>query len=620
MISNLAFAYPDEETEFQYPLKQAESKPVPAAETYDLPAQLEFQLASQPFVQHDVPVPMAYTAQVKEAGRTRPRAKPKSVLHPAKVKSKFSGFSGLPGKSLQRLALLRKLGKSQGNARNKGQESQSKQPWNQDVQTVGLFDTHLTKKLPVKVLHQAKSAPRALTRPNPKDSKPQIYREWEDLKTRPELKPEENKGNPTRNRSLQLAPNLDVKFIADQEAVITQLERQLAQEQGARRAIDKQYAARMKELERLKGLDRQIEVAKKVYVERREQPESSMSQEQGRTGLEVGRKAGKEKVRPAVLSPTVAYRKPMTSSQLKTHIEVLKETVQPPPGDVIDYPVEPELGDIDEEPTRERPQTAPAKRAAPKKPESRPAVYHPVPAEQIISEVEAEVKAAKDVETRSLPPYHPPVPYPPPQSFPLSIPRGTVSSLIQRADSAEKYGARTIGLVSKVSAKYVAYYAEDLTALFVEDLLSETVLELQRIEEVVEMRTKRELRQEAGEMMQGMVQEWTDKVQKVQEKWADRPKPMPSKEAGNPPAPAIVVEDRRRRWEVSLPDRTLRSIRDYKREYDEYQQRQSGGTRLWEVYSRVGDAILSEVLDSALSAFDESLGDYTDQVISQELN
>ena len=120
--------------------------------------------------------------------------------------------------------------------------------------------------------------------------------------------------------------------------------------------------------------------------------------------------------------------------------------------------------------------------------------------------------------------------------------------------------------------------------------------------------------------MQGMVQEWTDKVQKVQEKWADRPKPMPSKEAGNPPAPAIVVEDRRRRWEVSLPDRTLRSIRDYKREYDEYQQRQSGGTRLWEVYSRVGDAILSEVLDSALSAFDESLGDYTDQVISQELN
>lgn len=595
---------------------------MPAAETYDLPAQLEFQLASQPFVQREVAVPMSYTAQVKEAGRTKPKPKPKSTLRPAKVKSRFSGFSGLPGKSLQRLALLRKLGKSQGNTRNKRPESQSKQPWNQDVQTVGLFDTHLTKKLPVKVLHQAKSAPRPLPRPAAKDSRPQIYREWEDLQTRPELKPEENKGNLPRNRSLQLAPNLDVKFIADQEAVITQLERQLAQEQGARRAIDKQYAARMKELERLKCLDKQVEVAKKVYAERREQPESSVGQEQSRANPEISRKLGKGKVRPAVLSPTVAYRKPMTSSQLKTHIEVLKETVQPPPpGDIIDYPVQEELGDIDEEPTRERPQTAPAKRAPPKKPENRPAVYHPVPAEQIISEVEAEVKAAKEGETRSLPSYPVrSVQFPPSQSFPLSIPRGTVSSLIQRADSAEKYGARTIGLVSKVSAKYIAYYAEDLTALFVEDLLSETVLELQRIEEVMEMRSKQELRQEAGEMMQGLVQEWTDKVQKVQEKWTDRPKPMPSKEAGNPPAPAIVVEDRRRRWEVSLPDRTLRSIRDYQREYDVYQQRQSSGTKLWEVYSRLGDSLLSEVLDSALSAFDESLGDYTDQVISQELS
>jgi hypothetical protein len=384
----------------------------------------------------------------------------------------------------------------------------------------------------------------------------------------------------------------------------------------------------MKELERLKCLDKQIEVAKKVYTERKEQPESAYSQEPSRVSLEPSRKGGKDKLRPAVLSPTAAYRKPMTSSQLKTHIEVLKETVQPTmPGDVIDYPVQ-DLGNIHEEPTRERPQTAPVKFAAPAKAYNRPAVYHPVPAEQIISEVEAEVRAAKEVEMRSLPPSQPParsVKFPPqsqspPQSFSITNPRGTVSSLIKRADFAEKYGAKTIGLVSKVSAKYIAFYAEDLTSLFVEDLLSETVLELQRIEEVMDMRTKQDLRQEAGEMMQGLVQEWTDKVEKVQEKWADRPKPMPTKEAGNPPAPIIVMEDRRRRWEVSLPDRMLRSIRDYKREYDEYQHRQTGGTKLWDVYSRIGDTLLAEVLDSALSAFDESLGEYTDQVISQELN
>ena len=612
MISNLGFVYPQEEVEYEFPMQREEPRPAPAAETYDLPAQLEFQLASKPLIDREIPQPMAYQARLKEAARPKPKQKTKPTLYPAKVKSKFSGFTGITGKSLQRLAVLRKLGKKQDKEVRKRTQSQDKQSWNQDVHTPGLFDTRLTKKLPIQVLHQTKFSP---TKPAPKSaSKPKVFRDWEDVKTEPSPLPEPNAPNP--RKPVKLTENLEVKFIADQEAVISQLEKQLLQEQIARKTLDKQYALRMKELERLKCMDRQVENAKKVYVETRSKPKNE--EISGNYQSESRPKSGKDKIRPAVLSPSVKYPKPVSSSQLKTHIEVLKDRVKSPPGDVIDYPVEADLGDIHEEPTRERPNTAPVRKT--KEAGVKPAVYHPVPAEQIISEVEADIKAAKDIEIRDF--------YPQEMSGnrpmgPKSVPSyqyGTVSGLVKRADLAEKYGARTVGLVSRVSSKFVAYYAEDLTDLLAEELLSDTVMELQRIEEVMHMRSKQELRQEAGEMMQGLVQDWQDKVNTVQEKWKERPKPMKTKEVARTTEAPVQVIATARRWEVHIPDRELRSIRSYQRDYAEYQRVQTSGTKLWEIYGQIGDLLLSEVLEAALSDFDESLGTYTDQVISQELN
>lgn len=47
-----------------------------------------------------------------------------------------------------------------------------------------------------------------------------------------------------------------------------------------------------------------------------------------------------------------------------------------------------------------------------------------------------------------------------------------------------------IGMVSKVSANYIAYYSDQLTHLLLEDLLEDTVEELGKIERMAKYRSE----------------------------------------------------------------------------------------------------------------------------------
>ena len=253
MIANLGFTYPEEGQEFDWPAQKSEPRPVPtSSEAYDLPAQMEFQLAAPPQLFHESPAPLQFS-RLKEATKVvgrKSRSKPE--LYPATVKAKYAGFSGIPNKSLQKLAMLRKKAKI---AKQSSKPPPPKSAWNEDVKTTGLFDPKLTKALPVKVLHQSKSIPRPSSAKNtpksvPKDgktdlSKPKLIREWSELLKSDVTLTEER--SETGRKAVQLRDNLDFKFVADQEALVAQLEQQLEQEKSARRALDKQFTERMKE-------------------------------------------------------------------------------------------------------------------------------------------------------------------------------------------------------------------------------------------------------------------------------------------------------------------------------------------------------------------------------------
>lgn len=51
-----------------------------------------------------------------------------------------------------------------------------------------------------------------------------------------------------------------------------------------------------------------------------------------------------------------------------------------------------------------------------------------------------------------------------------------VTEAVYKLDFSRRYGnGNMLGMVSKVSAKYISYYADDLTSLLLDDILIDTV-------------------------------------------------------------------------------------------------------------------------------------------------
>jgi hypothetical protein len=296
----------------------------------------------------------------------------------------------------------------------------------------------------------------------------------------------------------------------------------------------------------------------------------------------------------------------------------MKERITEEPGDIIDFPIErmrpdPKCGNIHEAPTKDVPERKATERV-------KPAVYRPVPAETMLSEVRdaIQTRPEDDQFSKALPTQYQV------HSIPeLPSPRGKGSQLgnmMKRLDVAEKYGAvGSVGIVAKVSAKYVAYYADDLTVLLLEELLGDTVMELQRVEEVMELHVQGKINTEANEALDGLLTDFNSAVSHIQHKWTDRPKPIPHSQILDVRAP-ILIESRPLIWEFVMSDAELRRIHAYKRAYEEYLRATERGANLAEICARIGDQWLVEVLDSALGEFDECLGDFTAQVISTEMS
>jgi hypothetical protein len=569
--------------QLDFPWAQADSQPVSRADDFlEVPMEQAYRSAAKPVLITEQPVPLKFTHApsphkklVQFAGLPKAKRAARKIV----VRHKFSNFSNVP---LERVKSLPRRAKEKGGE----VRPDTKPDWNTDVKTVGVFDTRETKQQPLSVKLALKShAPQ-------KSKSVTTFETWDDLPV---------KALPRKSKlgsHVQALPagedNLEMKFVSDQTAVIGQLEKHLQAEKEARLAIGKQMQLRMQQIENYRQVNADLMQAKKAFQQKAPKKQTSPR----RLQVDAPKTAQKPKI--SIPRPDDFASRDLEARRLKLGED---EVVHDRRG-----------GNIYEPPTKDE--------------------------EPILIEVEDRVtpmvlKAPDRVETlRPVPAYQtPPGVRPPPQEktrSPRHLASGgksfglaglhpmmqTISSALAKAERAERYGVEgTIGLVSRVSARYIAFYADNIADLLVEDLFEDTIRELNRIETYEEARLKREFADEADAYMHSLVHEFQSTAELIMHKY-ERPLHIPQLEA---PSEAIFIEDSQKDWEINLDTETLRSIHEHRRETYSYSQSLNlDGQPLWELYADLGKAYLEVALESAMEELETAASEFAEKVIGQE--
>ena len=547
-------------------------------ERYELPQQLDFRLADLPSIPSEQPVPMSFTNGGKKLvqfkGQTKPKQKSQSFSKPKPVLSKKP-------KTFQKPVA----------------RQASKPEWNSQIASVGLFDPTISKKVPIDIQHALKKDPSI-----PK--KPQFY---QDLQGIPGKKTQV--GVSKSAKSVKIEENLDVKFIADQEDIVKNLEKQLERERIARKKLDDQFAEKMKEMEKvnkkIKGFE---QAASKVETVKR----SNISR-------------SPEKPKPLNSVPTQKEHKPTGPGLLSK------------PQNFSTF--NPKSGFIYEEPTHD---IGPTVLKAPKISQGIMAQIQDLP-----QRMNTNSKPPTKIDTSG----HSELiekPYPMTlntetvieprlktqsvqfQSFEIAESDpvlNSISAAMVRYKAANQYNNKaSSALISQVGAKYIAYYANELTDMLIDDFLEDTVYDLQRIEEKKHQMAHFDFTKEAETHFQTIVKDFEQETRTMQAKHLTVKKGFSKEDEvlkrimEDDNSEEIFFEDPRREWNIELGDSEVARIRRYKKEFEDFQRVFSGGSdgKLWDVYAIIGDDLIEELFKEVTKEYDDTLDEFTERFMTNE--
>jgi hypothetical protein len=197
----------------------------------------------------------------------------------------------------------------------------------------------------------------------------------------------------------------------------------------------------------------------------------------------------------------------------------------------------------------------------------------------------------------------------------------TITNAVHRLDASSKYGAsNVVGLVSKVSARYIAYYSDTLTDMLLSDLLEDTVHELQYIEQrEVDQNTKL-MQRETDDALNNLLKTFEKEAESLQEKYMLNKPKKKVWQIEEDPGPEIILDEKPRFWELTLEDAQLRNIREYRNSFKEFQKQftGTGAAKLWEVYAKLADEFLSGAIIEVLKEYELAMHEFTEEVISSE--
>lgn len=93
----------------------------------------------------------------------------------------------------------------------------------------------------------------------------------------------------------------------------------------------------------------------------------------------------------------------------------------------------------------------------------------------------------------------------------------TITNAVHKLDASSKCGASNmLGLLSKISARYIAYYSETLTDLLLEDILEDTVHEPHHIEQSEINKNTRMMQKETDEVLNSLLKTFEKDAENLQ--------------------------------------------------------------------------------------------------------
>jgi hypothetical protein len=574
-------------------------KPTPQShqtfqEKYELPDQLDFRLAEMPSIPSEKPVPLSFTNGGKKLVQ---------YPGPSKVKPK----SNIPLKPKTKNPLKPKPPSSK--------VIHAKPEWNTQNNTLGLFDPGLSRKMPIEIKHAIKNDPGIM-------KKPKFYQDI------PELPVKKTVGKANSSKNIRVDDNLDVKFIADQEEIVKNLEKQLEKEKNARKKLDEQFSLKMKEMEKIHKQEKNIE---KVEI-----------REKGRTGYEIN---SEKKGNLQIVYSNKAQGKERTHSALnkKSQEKFRKfDEFNERFGNVNEVPthdVGPMVLKAHDSPLQS---SKPISKQIPPVQEKilKPSIKSYSPVQNTANtDIEQGRLLTKITKTSQISPRQNEHQHKArsmqfesfdiPESDPVL---NSMTAAMIKYKAAHNYSNKTTSpLISQVGAKYIAYYANELSEMLIDDILEDTVHDLQFIEKQKFKQAHFDFSKEAETHFQTILQDFEEEAKLLRTKHlksqvfsetAKNRSKVVERILNDWESPEILIEDKRRDWTVEVSDEVIKNVRDYKKKFEEFQRVFAGGSdgKLWDIYAVVGDEIVDEVIAEVAKEYDESLEEFTDRFMNNEFS
>lgn len=574
-------------------------------ERYELPQQLGFRLADLPSIPTEQPVPMAFTnggpKLVQYRGQQKSQKKSHSISKPKPV------FSNKP-KVIQKTP----------------NKPKTKPEWNSQVSNVGLFDPVISKKLPIEIQH-------AIKKESGLPKKPQFY---QDLHSMPGKKNQVKASKSEKNVKIQ--ENLDVKFIADQEDIVKNLERELERERIARKKLDDQFSLKMKEMEKInKKINTQEKAAIRTETEKRLNIQNSLEIPK-QTQPSIPKKDTKS-LGPGLLSKPQNY--PAFNSNKGYIYEEPTHDIGPAvlkapklgQGVTFQMPKEPKTNQgvtTQVQKTSKISQGVMAQiQELPQKMSNYAQSNNKTTNDSFMENNEKVMqKSSLNGNVLEPRPKSQPVQF---QSFDIAESDpvlNSISAALVRYKAANQYNSNASSvLISQVGAKYIAYYANELTDMLIDDFLEDTVYDLQRIEEKKHRIAHDDFTKEAETHFQTIIKDFEQETRTMQAKHLTVKKLTKEDEVlkrimEDNDTEEFFFEDPRREWNIELGDAEIARVRKYKKEFEEFQRVFSGGSdgKLWDVYAVIGDDIIEEVFREVAKEYDDTLDEFTERFMNNE--
>ena len=555
---------------------------------YEMPVQLDFKNAEPPTLLSEQPAPMAFTNGAKRnliQYAELPKKKPTKITEKPKNKP-------ITSKKIPKVS----------------NEPKPKPEWNSHVMTVGLFDPTISKKVPIEI-KQAISKDN-----NYKMKKPEVFNDIHDIPVKNTNNAIGKKTKKNENKE-KIEENLEIKFIADQEELVKKLEMQLESERLARKQLDAQFAQKLKEMERVSKVKvREIVPVKygntkkdqKIHFEEPPKPatiDNPPKFDLNFTASDIPRAYSSSGIRNDPKSRDIHEPPTHDISPMVLKAKKLENKSKPPPVKSTSKVTPPK-------PILKQPEKT-------SKSESMP----------IASSIQNKAEIKEITIQPSLIHKQSPIKFESYDIIPSDPILNSLGAAITRFKTADKYSNHAgINLISKVSSKYIAYYANELADMLVDDFLIDCVHDLQRIEDNNQKKIHKDFQNIAEENFEQILQDFNEETKKIQTKYITN---KPSKFTGfklnnddDDYEKEIIIEDKKRDWEISFEDSTLISIRNYRKAFQDFQKVFSGGSdgKLWDVYSIIGDDILDEVIKAVADEYDNVLDEFTERIISQEFS